>query len=205
MLDQGSRRRAELLGIAAQLFAEHGYRSTTVRDIAEAAGILSGSLYHHFDSKESIADEILSGFLDELFASYTEILAAGLKPRNAIEAVIIASFEAIDSHPHGVSIYQTETKHLAKLSRFDYLEHRNTEFRKLWTTMLSDGVRQGAFREDLDIEVVYRFIRDTVWVAVHWYNPNGSLPVGQVARQYLTIVLEGIAVRRRPAKRGSGT
>ena len=61
-------RRGELLAIAAQLFAERGLRETTVRDIADAAGILSGSLYHHFDSKESMVDEILRGFLDDLFA-----------------------------------------------------------------------------------------------------------------------------------------
>ena len=44
-------RREELLAIAASLFAERGFKNTTVRDIADAAGILSGSLYHHFDSK----------------------------------------------------------------------------------------------------------------------------------------------------------
>jgi AcrR family transcriptional regulator len=53
-------RREELLAIAAELFAQRGFKNTTVRDIADAAGILSGSLYHHFDSKESMVDEILS-------------------------------------------------------------------------------------------------------------------------------------------------
>ena len=50
----------DLLRVAEELFAERGYAATTVRDIAEAAGILSGSLYHHIDSKESIIDAILS-------------------------------------------------------------------------------------------------------------------------------------------------
>src|SRR3981189_3548942 len=79
-------RRAELLALAASLFAERGYVSTTVRDIADAAGILSGSLYHHFDSKESMADEILTGFLDELFGTYEEIVAAGRGPAQTPEA-----------------------------------------------------------------------------------------------------------------------
>src|SRR5262249_57938903 len=47
-----SERREEILAIAAKIFADKGYASTTVREIADAAGILSGSLYHHFDSKE---------------------------------------------------------------------------------------------------------------------------------------------------------
>ena len=78
-----SERRAELLELAARMFAERGFRATTVRDIADAAGILSGSLYHHFDSKESMVDEILTGFLDELFGRYREIVAAGLPPLTA--------------------------------------------------------------------------------------------------------------------------
>jgi TetR/AcrR family transcriptional regulator, cholesterol catabolism regulator len=204
MGEQGSGRRAELVALAAKLFAERGYVVTTVRDIADAAGILSGSLYHHFDSKESIADEILGGFLDGLFGTYAEIVSAALGPRRTLEAMVVASFEAIDSHPDAVAIYQNESKHLARLPRFAYLDQRNTEFRELWTKLLSDGVASGAFRADLDVELVYRFIRDTVWVAVHWYNPKGSLSADEVAQQYLTILLDGIATRRRPAKRRNG-
>ena len=56
--------------LAGELFAQKGYRATTVREIADAAGILSGSLYHHFDSKESIGDEILSIFINDVLADY---------------------------------------------------------------------------------------------------------------------------------------
>jgi AcrR family transcriptional regulator len=188
-------RRAELLALSANLFAERGYVSTTVRDIADAAGILSGSLYHHFDSKESMAHEIITGFLDELFGTYEEIVAAGHGPRETLEAVVAASFDSIHRRPAEVAIYQNEAKHLMQLPRFDYLNQRNAEFRKLWNTILTDGVREGAFRADLDVELVYRFIRDTVWVAVRWYNPDGTLSASDVAKQYLGILLDGIAKR----------
>ena len=52
------------------MFAERGLRATTVRDIADSAGILSGSLYHHFKSKEQMVEEVLRDFLDWLFARY---------------------------------------------------------------------------------------------------------------------------------------
>ncbi|WP_326833699.1 TetR/AcrR family transcriptional regulator [Amycolatopsis rhabdoformis] len=190
-------RRAELLALAAKLFAERGYVSTTVRDIADAAGILSGSLYHHFDSKESMADEILSGFLDELFGAYAEIVAQGKGPRETLEAVVVASFESIHRRPAEVAIYQNEAQHLMQLPRFAYLTDRNAEFRKLWNGILTDGVEAGVFRSDLDVELVYRFIRDTVWVAVRWYNPEGALSAHDVAEQYLRILTEGIATRRK--------
>src|SRR5689334_24527842 len=86
-------RREELLGIAAGLFASKGFRNTTVRDIADAAGILSGSLYHHFDSKESMVDEILRTFQDELFGRYDEILASDDDPRAKLEQAVRVSFE----------------------------------------------------------------------------------------------------------------
>ncbi len=186
-------RRAELLAIAAGMFAERGLRATTVRDIADAAGILSGSLYHHFDSKESMVDEILRGFLDDLFARYREIVARNLGPRATLEAVVVASFAAIDRHHAAVAIYQAEARRLAEQPRFAYIGERLTEFRAMWHDVLEAGIAEGSFRPNLDVELSYRFLRDTVWVGVSWYRPGGKLTVDEIARQYLSIVLDGIA------------
>jgi AcrR family transcriptional regulator len=195
-------RRSELLDIAARLFAERGLRATTVRDIADAAGILSGSLYHHFDSKESMVDEILRGFLDALFDRYRAILAQGLAPRSTLEAVVVASFQAIDEHHAAVAIYQAEARRLADQPRFSYIRERLTEFRRLWHDVLKAGIADGSFRPDLDVELSYRFLRDTVWVGVGWYRPGGKLGVEDIARQYLAIVLDGIATHANGAQRG---
>jgi TetR/AcrR family transcriptional regulator, cholesterol catabolism regulator len=186
-------RRKELLAIAASLFASKGFTGTTVRDIADAAGILSGSLYHHFDSKESMVDEILSTFQDELFGRYDEILASTDDARTKLERAVEVSFEAIDQHRDEVAIFQNDAAHLGGFERFGYLAERNAQSREVWLTLLHDGVRTGALRADLDIELTYRFIRDTVWVAVAWYRPGGGLTHDVVARQYLTILLDGIA------------
>jgi AcrR family transcriptional regulator len=188
-------RRAELLDIAARLFAERGLRATTVRDIADAAGILSGSLYHHFDSKESMVDEILRRFLDALFAQYRAIIAEQRDPRATLEAVVVASFEAIDEHHAAVAIYQAEARRLAEQPRFGYIRVRLTEFRRMWHVVLRAGVADGSFRPDLDVELSYRFLRDTVWVGVGWYRPGGTLSIDDIAHQYLTIVLDGIAAK----------
>ena len=187
-------RREELLAIAAGLFAERGLRATTVRDIADAAGILSGSLYHHFSSKEAIVDEILRGFLDSLFGDYQRIVDAGSSPRETLEGLVRVSFEAIHRHRDEVAIYQDELKHLRVNPRFDYLRERNTEFREMWTDVLSRGMESGEFRPDLDIRLTYRFLRDTVWVAVRWYRPEDADDHAAIADQYLRIVLDGLAV-----------
>jgi AcrR family transcriptional regulator len=190
-----SSRREELLDLAGRMFAEQGLRTTTVRDIADSAGILSGSLYHHFDSKESMVDEILRGFLDRLFARYHEIVDAGRPADVTLTDLVVASFETIDRDHNAVAIYQDEAKRLSSQDRFSYIGERNREFRGLWETVLRSGVEDGTFRADLDIELVYRFLRDTVWVAVRWYRPGGSLDAQRVADEYLGVVLKGLTPR----------
>ena len=127
-----SSRRDELLATAGRMFAEQGLRSTTVRDIADAAGILSGSLYHHFDSKESMVDEILRGFLDDLFARYRQIAASSKSATETLRGLVIASFESIDAERNAVAIYQDEAKRLSGQERFAYISELNVEFRQLY-------------------------------------------------------------------------
>ncbi|MEV6550793.1 TetR/AcrR family transcriptional regulator [Streptomyces sp. NPDC051597] len=188
-------RRAELLATAAEVFAAQGYNATTVRRIADEAGLLAGSLYYHFDSKESMLDEILSTFLDQLWEGYDAVLAAGLGPRETIEALVTESFREIDRHRAAVAIYQKESRHLTELPRFAYLTDSQRRFEQAWLGTLERGVAAGAFRADLDVRLTYRFVRDTVWVAASWYRPGGQHSPEEIARQYLSMVLDGIAVR----------
>lgn len=180
------------MAIAAGLFAEKGFRNTTVRDIADAAGILSGSLYHHFDSKESMVDEIIRSFQQELFGKYDAISAADCPVREKFEQAVLVSFEAIDRHPSEVAIFQNDSAYLNTLDRFGYIADRHAQSREFWLTLLKTGVADGTWRPDLDIEVAYRFIRDTIWIAVRWYHADGPLSHQAVARTYLTILTEGI-------------
>jgi AcrR family transcriptional regulator len=185
-------RRDELLELAATMFAERGLRATTVRDIADSAGILSGSLYHHFKSKEEMVDEVLRGFLDWLFARYQEIIDTEPNPLERLKGLFMASFEAIEDRHAQVVIYQDEAKRLSDQARFSYVDERNKEQRKMWMDVLNQGIEEGYLRPDLDVDLVYRFIRDTTWVSVRWYQPGGPLTAEQVGRQYLVIVLGGI-------------
>ena len=185
-------RRDELLDLAATMFAERGLRATTVRDISDSAGILSGSLYHHFASKEEMVDELLRSFLDWLFSRYQEIIDTESNPLERLKGLFMASFEAIEDRHAQVVIYQDEAKRLSGQQRFSYVEERNREQRKMWLDLLNQGIEEGYFRPDLDVDLVYRFIRDTTWVSVRWYQPGGPLTAEQVGRQYLSIVLGGI-------------
>ncbi len=104
----------------------------------------------------------------------------------------MASFEAIEDRHAQVVIYQDEAKRLSGHERFSYVGERNKEQRKMWVNVLRQGIEEGYFRPDLDVDLVYRFIRDTTWVSVRWYQPGGPLTAEQVGQQYLAIVLGGI-------------
>src|SRR5512139_1377721 len=191
-------RRAELLGTAAEVFASRGYSATTVREVADAAGMLGGSLYYHFDSKEAMVDEILSTFLTDMWETNERILGSGLDARETFETLVVESFRLIDDYRPAIVIYQNESNHLAANPRFAYLNDSHRRFREMWLSVLDRGVLEGAFRADLDTGLVYRFIRDTVWVAATWYRGDGPLPAEEIARQYIAMVLEGLQAQARP-------
>ncbi|MCV7435398.1 TetR/AcrR family transcriptional regulator [Mycolicibacterium bacteremicum] len=191
-MTQPATRRDELLQLAATMFAERGLKATTVRDIADSAGILSGSLYHHFKSKEQMVEEVLRDFLDWLFERYQQILSSESTPLDRLTGLFLTSFEAIEHRHAQVVIYQDEAKRLSALDQFGFVDDRNREQRKMWVDLLHEGVADGSFRPDLDVDLVYRFIRDTTWVSVRWYQPGGPLTAEEVGRQYLAIVLGGI-------------
>jgi AcrR family transcriptional regulator len=62
--EKSERSRRAVLDAALQLFGSQGYRATTMREIAEQAGVSTGNVYHHFPDKETIFRELL----DEYFA-----------------------------------------------------------------------------------------------------------------------------------------
>ena len=76
-------RRDEILDRASVLFASSGLH-TSLQDIADACGILPGSLYHHFESKESIIVELVRRYRDELDRVAKEALNAARRVRRGV-------------------------------------------------------------------------------------------------------------------------
>jgi AcrR family transcriptional regulator len=186
-------RRAELLRIAADLFADRGYVATTVRDIADEAGILSGSLYHHFDSKESMIDAILSAFIEDTLSNYESVLSEGHGPSETFEGLVAVSLAAMVESRSAILIYQNEARYLAAEDRFSYLRDAHRMFEKIWTDVLKEGVASGEFRDDIDPKLVYRLVRDAVWTAPRWYRPGGSLKPEKIRDQYVAVLVDGVA------------
>ncbi|WP_052305531.1 TetR/AcrR family transcriptional regulator [Thermomonospora curvata] len=190
-----SRRREHLVKLAAELFAEKGFQATTVRNIADEAGILSGSLYHHFDSKESIVDEILSGFFTEITAACRAAAERGQGPRETVAELVRIAFATFEPHRAAITVLQNDWNYLKGMPRFAYLIKAEEEIERIWVDALRKGQQEGCFRADIDARLTYRMIRDTIWVAVRWYRPGGALDTAALADHYLKVMFDGIVVR----------
>jgi len=181
-----------MVAIAADLFAQKGYRATTVREIADAAGILSGSLYHHFDSKESIGDEILSGFINEVLADYRSAVAAAADPRAALEQIVRSTSRTLSQHRAALTMLQNDWNHFAAMPRFAYLPKALREIERIWIGQLELGKRAGLFRADLDARLTYRLLQDVLWIPAAWRRTRGY-GQDQVVDCLLRILFDGIA------------
>lgn len=190
--DQNSDRRDQILAIAARLIATRGYSATTVRDIADEAGILSGSLYHHFSSKEAILEEILRGFMDDLLARFEAIATEGGGPREILDKLIEHAFNTIEQHPAAVGLYQNESSFLATQSGFEFLGEESGRIEAIWLEQIREGQRLGVFRDSIDAATAYRFIRDAVWSTVGWYRPGGRHTAASLSANFLDLLHSGL-------------
>ncbi|HEV8205146.1 MAG TPA: TetR/AcrR family transcriptional regulator [Acidimicrobiia bacterium] len=188
-----SERRDEILALASKIFADKGYASTTVREIADAAGILSGSLYHHFASKEAMLDEIMHGFLDHIVEQYRGTVAAGGDPIDVLRALIREAFSSLGGNPAALAVMINEFNFLVQFPRFAYLRDGAEETERLWTGVIEAGMRTGVFRSDIDARMIYRFMRDTIWISVRWYRPEGKYSPEEIADFYVAMLLDGLA------------
>jgi AcrR family transcriptional regulator len=195
-----SARRAEIVAIAGELFAERGYAHTTVREIADAAGILSGSLYHHFDSKESMIEALLRDFLDRVGTDYVAVASRGTDPVTTLRALVHVAFGALATDHAAVAVMLNEYNVLVQHPRFAFLRDAVEATERLWVDVLDAGMRAGDFRLDVPPDAVYRFLRDAIWVSVRWYRPDGPQRPDDIADDYLTVLLGGLATRR-PTRR----
>jgi len=187
----GSQRRADVVRLAGELFAQKGFRATTVREIADAAGILSGSLYHHFDSKESIGDEILSRFMNEVLGDYRSAVSTSADPAEVIERIVRSSSHTLTRHRAALTMLQNDWSFFSSQPRFGYLRKDLREIENIWIGQLERGKESGLFRPDLDVNLTYRLVRDILWMPVNW-RQSGGFSTDQVVDAILRLLFDGI-------------
>ncbi|MDP5181885.1 TetR/AcrR family transcriptional regulator [Blastococcus sp. BMG 814] len=163
-------RRAAILARSAELFATRGVATTTVRDIGEAAGLLSGSLYHHFPSKDAIVGEVLRAFMEDIQHRFAEVARRAGTPEETVRRLVHETLAVIEEHPHPTAMYQNDRQYLRERGLLELVDSASRAVRTYWLEALEAGIADGTFRGDVPPEVFYRALRDTLWATMHWPN-----------------------------------
>jgi AcrR family transcriptional regulator len=185
---------ADLVQVAAGLFACRGYKATTMREIAAAAGVSRGDIYHQIECKDSIMEAILSPFVGRTVGACECVLEAGLGPRGTVEELIRASLEVVASSREATLIYQAEARTLAAQPRFAYLATAGGRLERVWSEAIERGVAAGEFRSDCDPALIGKLALETIWMTARWCRP-GSPRLERVIGETQALLLGGVRGR----------
>jgi len=181
-----------LLTSAARLIRHQGYAATTIRQIADSAGIQAGSVYYHFSSKDEILLEILDAGIDAVQNSVNARLA--MLPVNASSRLKIAA--AVEGHLIGLLEHGDFTS--ANIRNYGQLpvnlRKANQKLRRsysdFWDGLLTEAAVRGDLRPGVDIHLARLVVLGAVNWTVEWYDPKQG-PVLPLARQIASLISDG--------------
>lgn len=112
-VERPDNRKPELLAVAARLFARGGFEATSMRDIAGEVGMLAGSMYYHFPSKNELIAAVYQSGVAQIGAAVDAALEMARGPWPRLEAACVAHLEALLSDSAHAAVMT------ADLSRLD--------------------------------------------------------------------------------------
>jgi len=143
--------RRKLLTAARREFAASGLAGARVDEIAARAGVNKQLVYHYFGDKDALYLAVLEWVYEEIRAQERKLNLEGLPPQQAIKRLIEASFDHLAAHPDFIVLLNDENRGGAPHVRGSRkLEAMHSPLVSLVSTILSDGVRAGVFRKDIN-------------------------------------------------------
>ena len=178
-----SRRRA-IEDVASDLFREHGYAGTSIRDIARALSVQGASLYAHVSSKEdvlwAIVDRAATRF--ERAADAAEADAEAQRPGDpaeALAALVRAHVGVLTADVDAAGVFVHEWRSLDPAHREAILSRRDA-YEVRFRRRVEDGIAVGAFGMT-DPAIATSTLLSAVNGVAGWYDPNGRLPAARIA------------------------
>jgi AcrR family transcriptional regulator len=189
-------RRAQIVRESARLFRERGYEGTSVRDIAAATGLQSGSWVYHFGTKQEILRAVMEEGLRRALERIEVIAARGGRARTRFEALVHAHLETLlapgqDFIP--VLLYDWRSLDAAARPAIVALQAR---YEAVWDGVIDELRRSGDWAGPTPVDRLLMF-GALNWIA-HWYRPGGALGIPALARQAVAFFL------RRPPRQRAG-
>lgn len=187
-------RNAQILDIARRLFGEKGYDRTSLRDIAEAAGVTKAALYYHFPDKDALYHKVVIESMQQLLDVVQAAVDAQAEPVAQLRAFFHASVDFYETHPYyfqaGSNSFQVQTgdKRLMAVALRDRYEEilRGCVRRAIDTDVM----------RAIDVPLLGRYLLSSFNQISRWHTPGGALTVRQVTDQYLDFALHGVLLAR---------
>jgi AcrR family transcriptional regulator len=172
------------------VFSHAGYSGASLRDIADAAGILAGSLYHHFPSKESLAIELISAFHAEI-----DDLAARPQPDGAHPLTDIVKFaEQVSKiavrHRAAVQMCRYDAPSTATDALSSLVKREPLSLNNHWAALLRTARTVGAIRAEVDLSMLQTVLSNAVFDLAMLDGPE---PADDLVRSLTSLLLRGLA------------
>jgi AcrR family transcriptional regulator len=185
-----------ILAAAAVVFRERGYAGTRLADVAAAANIQTGSMYHYFSSREDLVAQLVLAAWAQTNSLVRDSVDALPQDAGAVQRFSTAVIA------HLLSVVQ-EGAYTSALVRIlgqvpaavrDRTVGHQREYIQYWRQLLEDAVAAREIRDDLDLSVTIMMLHGTLNWAVEWYKAEGRLPPRELVAQLITLVLDGLIV-----------
>jgi AcrR family transcriptional regulator len=185
-----SRRRA-IEDVASELFREHGYAATSVRDIARVLDIQGPSLYAHVTSKEdvlwAIVDRAATRFEAAAEAATGQAASAGQDPATTLAALVRAHVRVITDDVGAAAVFVHEWRALGAARRAAVLERRDA-YERRFRGLIEAGIATGDF-EMTDPALAATAVLSALNAIPGWYRPDGRLTAARIADHFVDLIL----------------
>jgi TetR/AcrR family transcriptional regulator, cholesterol catabolism regulator len=165
-------RRAQIAGAAATLFAQYGYETTTVRQIADRVGMLAGSLYNHFPNKEEMLHAVMRGNVARLEAENLRIAALPADAEQRLLANAIVRIHHYVEHWQFHTILLQEGQFFERNPEFAYVVTGKERVAAVQTGMLREGIETGLFRPGIDTRLMIGTISRMLSGMTEWHRTS---------------------------------
>ena len=180
-------RRMELVRAAAKLFRDQGYERTTVRDLGNAVGLQSGSLFYHFRTKEEILVAVMALGITATTEQLSEAIARARSPRDKLSALFHVHLNSLLGDNQAaleVMLYEWRSVSAAAKPGLIVLRDR---YEALWQEVLDEAAAAGLVKQDT--RLLRRTLLGSLHWSVQWYKSEGELSVDALAERMLALVL----------------
>jgi TetR/AcrR family transcriptional regulator, cholesterol catabolism regulator len=183
--------RNRILKSAARLFRTKGYRATTMRSISEVVGILSGSIFHHFASKEQILVEIMHDAAKSMCERADDIANGAQMPADKLRGLIALQLDCLlgEAKRDFYAVLISEWRELNSPSKVPLTAMRQRYF-AAWQRVLDDCAQSGLLRADAHATLFA--LHGAINWANTWLKPSGKLQLDDYR-----LVLERLALSDR--------